>query len=74
MSIDHRRKYDSDFKRQAVRLAEEPGRSVGEVAESLGLAKDLLYRWRREYIARDALLSLGMARGVDLSGKGNTGP
>ena len=44
-----RRKYDRDFKRNAVLLCSEPGRSVPEVAENLGIAKDLLYRWRREY-------------------------
>lgn len=48
MSVQ-RRKYDPDFKRNAVRLSEEPGRSVKEVAENLGIAKDLLYRWRREH-------------------------
>lgn len=47
MSVQ-RRSYDSDFKRGAVRLTEEPGRSVQEVAENLGIAKDTLYRWRRE--------------------------
>ena len=44
-----RRKYDQDFKRNAVLLCTEPGRAVAEVAENLGIAKDLLYRWRREY-------------------------
>lgn len=62
MSIDQRRKYDSDFKRQAVRLTEDPGRSVGEVAESLGIAKDLLYRWRREHIAQEGLAFPGNGR------------
>jgi len=47
MSIQQRRKYDSDFKRNAVQLTEEPGRTVAEVAENLGISKDLLYRWRR---------------------------
>ena len=48
MSVQ-RRKYDSDFKINAVNLTEEPGRTVKEVAENLGIAKDLLYRWRREH-------------------------
>ena len=33
MSVQ-RRKYDSDFKRNAVQLTEEPGRTVAEVAEN----------------------------------------
>ena len=47
--INKRRKYDRDFKQNAVLLCTEPGRSVAEVAENLGIAKDVLYRWRREY-------------------------
>jgi transposase-like protein len=48
MSVQ-RRKYDQDFKRNAVLLAAEPGRSVSSVADNLGINPDLLYRWRREY-------------------------
>lgn len=47
MGIQNRRKYDSDFKRNAVMLAQEPGRSVSEVAEKLGISKDLIYQWRK---------------------------
>ncbi len=47
--MNKRRKYDRDFKRNAVLLCAEPGRTVTEVAENLGIGKDLLYRWRREY-------------------------
>ena len=47
--MNKRRKYDRDFKRNAVLLCAEPGRTVTEVAENLGVGKDLLYRWRREY-------------------------
>jgi len=48
MSVQNRRKYDTDFKRNAVLLSEEPGRTVPEVAENLGINKDLIYRWRRQ--------------------------
>jgi len=47
--MNERRKYDQDFKRNAVLLCAEPGRKVAEVADNLGIGKDLLYRWRREY-------------------------
>ena len=33
MSVQNRRKYDSDFKRNAVLLSEEPGRTVSEMAK-----------------------------------------
>ncbi len=49
MNSKPRRKYDQDFKRNAVLLCSEPGKSVTQVAENLGINKDLLYRWRREY-------------------------
>ncbi len=42
MSVHQRRKYDPDFKRNAVQLTEEPGRTIADVAENLGIAKDLL--------------------------------
>jgi transposase-like protein len=48
MSVQNKRKYDSDFKRNAVLLSEEPGRTVPEVAENLGINSDLIYRWRRQ--------------------------
>jgi len=47
MSVQQRRKYDPDFKRDAVQLAEESGQAVAGVAKNLGISKDLLYRWRR---------------------------
>jgi transposase-like protein len=50
-----RRNYDSEFKRNAVMLTEEPGRTVPEVAESLGVRPDLIYRWRRELKNQDNL-------------------
>lgn len=62
MSGQERRKYDSDFKRNAVRLAEEPGRTVAGVAENLGIAADLLYRWRREQRKKEGYAFPGHGR------------
>ena len=62
MSVQQRRKYDSDFKRNAVKLTEEPGRTVSEIAENLGISKDLLYRWRREMRAKDDIAFPGNGR------------
>lgn len=52
MSVQ-RRFYDQDFKRNAVKLSEEPDRNVRDVASNLGIAADLLYRWRREYRSKE---------------------
>ncbi len=46
-----RRRYDAEFKRDAVNHLETSGKSVLKVASDLGISKDLLYRWRVE--ARD---------------------
>ncbi|MFI3272044.1 MAG: transposase, partial [Pseudomonadota bacterium] len=43
-----RRSYDAEFKRNAVALSHETGRTVADIAESLGISVDLLYRWRQE--------------------------
>ena len=45
-----RRTYDPEFKRNAVLLSEDPSRTHSEVAESLGISREILYRWRRELL------------------------
>jgi len=43
-------KHTEEFKLEAVKLMLARGeRSVADVAESLGVAENLLYSWRREY-------------------------
>jgi transposase len=39
------RKYDADFKAEALRQVSN-GRSIPDVAKSLGIAENLLYNWR----------------------------
>ena len=46
---DTRRRYDEEFKRRAVRLSYGSERTIAETAESLGIHRSLLTRWRREY-------------------------
>ncbi len=41
-----RRKYDEEFKNEAVRLVTTGTRSVPDVARSLGISENLLYRWK----------------------------
>lgn len=43
---EKRRKYDREFKLEAVRLSHEPGRSVSGVARNLGISANVLHRWR----------------------------
>jgi len=61
MSVQ-RRRYDPEFKRNAVLLTEEPERTVIEVAGNLGISKDLLYKWRRELRRKEGLAFPGNGR------------
>lgn len=45
-----RRQFSAEYKREAVRLVEE-GRSVLDVARSLGIRADMLRKWRRQFVA-----------------------
>ena len=46
-----RKKYDSAFKLEAIRLVNEEHRSVSEVERNLGISQGTLSRWVREYKA-----------------------
>lgn len=41
-----RRKYDNDFKAEVIRMVSS-GRSAAEVARTLGIGENLIYRWIR---------------------------
>ena len=43
-----RRRFDREFKRQAVVLATEKGQSVGQVARDLDIRPDMLRRWKKQ--------------------------
>ena len=44
----NRKKYDSAFKLEAIRLATDGDRNISEVERNLGLSKGMLARWIRE--------------------------
>jgi transposase len=46
-----RKKYDEDFKKNAVKLSYASPKSVKEIADDLGIHENLLYNWRRKYTA-----------------------
>ncbi|MEP7219770.1 MAG: transposase, partial [Bacteroidota bacterium] len=48
---DQRRVFTREFKREAVRLSNESGKGVTQVAEELGVPRNTLTRWRAEAIA-----------------------
>jgi transposase len=43
------RKFDRQFKEEALRLVTEGGRSVTEVAHGLGIHENLLHTWKRKH-------------------------
>ncbi len=48
---EFRKKYDEDFKKNAVKLSYASPKPVKEIAEDLGIHENLLYNWRRKYTA-----------------------
>ena len=42
------RRYDKEFKLEAVRMASEPGVSATEVEKRLGIGQGVLSRWKRQ--------------------------
>jgi len=57
-----RKKYSCEFKLEAVRLVVEQDRTVGDVAESLGVHRSLLQRWKSQLKAEGALAFPGNGR------------
>jgi transposase len=45
---DRRRRYTREFKLEAIRLSQEPGVTLTELAKELGIRSEMLYRWRKE--------------------------
>ena len=43
-----RRKYDDEFKRNAVRMIQS-GQSVRSVSESLGVGESQIHKWKRQF-------------------------
>ena len=48
---EYRKKYDEDFKKNAVKLSYASPKLVKEIADDLGIHENLLYNWGRKYTA-----------------------
>ena len=57
MTVSGKRKFTSDFRSEAVRLVRSSGRSIGQVADDLGIGKSTLGKWVSRY--REAELLSG---------------
>lgn len=49
MTTRPRRKYDREFKVEAVKLVTERGTSIAEAARNLGIHENLLRTWKKKY-------------------------
>ena len=45
--MNERKVYTAEFKREAVRLSEQAGVSVAQIAQELGISDYSLYKWRK---------------------------
>jgi transposase len=45
----NRKKYDEEFKKNAVKLSYSSPKSVKEIADDLDISENVLYNWRRKY-------------------------
>ncbi len=46
------KQYSKEFKEEAVALVREQGYSVPDAAKSLGIASNMLYRWKENFEAQ----------------------
>ena len=65
-----RRKYSSEFKREAVALASDPGLTKSQIARELGINASLLGCWNRELKeqGRPAFGGQGKPRDEEMAG------
>jgi len=47
--MTHKKRYSEEFKRDAIRLQETSGKSVGAIERELGLSHNLLRQWKKRY-------------------------
>jgi transposase len=52
------KQYPKEFKEEAVALVKEQGYSVPKAAESLGIATNMLYRWKEQIEQKQAGITL----------------
>lgn len=67
--MSKRRKFTEEFKREAVRLLDEPGVTCAQIARDLGINANMLSRWRRELTGDGsrAFRGHGQSRDEDLT-------
>ena len=64
-----RRKFSSEYKREAVAMLDAPGVTVSQIAADLGIGANMLGRWRRELrqVSKQAFVGNGRSRDEEVS-------
>lgn len=69
MGTKQRRKFTAEFKREGVKLTQQPGRSVAAVARELGVERSVLKGWVDNFAAgryeKDRALPLKAAQQLE---------
>ena len=60
-----RRKFSSEYKREAVAMLDAPGVTVSQIAADLGIEANMLGRWRRELRRHPEQVFVGNGRSRD---------
>lgn len=47
--MENQKKYDREFKLNAVKLCQESSKPIAKIADDLGLSRSTLYTWTQEY-------------------------
>jgi transposase len=63
--MTQRRRVSAEYKREAVAMLDTPGVSVSQIAAELGIAVNVLGRWRRELREKSAQAFSGNGRPHD---------
>ena len=57
-----RKVYTAEFKQEAVRLAQQPEKTIGQVADELGVGRSTLTAWLRQHREQGARAFPGRGR------------
>ena len=49
--VPRTRRYDKQFKLDALRMIQDSDRSIAEIARELGIHPNILYRWRDQFLS-----------------------
>jgi transposase len=64
--LKSRRKYDASFKQEVVKMIVD-GRSVPDIARSLGIGENIIYRWKEQATAHPDTAAQQQAATVSLA-------